>query len=428
MPKICIDAFNISLSKGTGIATYGRNLLNAVSAIGCNAEVLFGTRGASKRHVTESILAEGEREDKISVKKSRRFFETINTRFGRSAYIVAEDKSVIWDERNGGRPNAQRFWSSPNLYYYSQRAYDAYGSITPVDFNGERPDIFHLTTPLPLFGRGVVNICTFHDIIPLVLPHSTTDNKLKYKNLCTTILNKYDHIVSVSEKTKEDIVHTFGISEEKITTTYQDVYVPADVVGMSDAEIDEALVRIFGLDYNNYYIYYGAIEPKKNVGRIIEAYLLSGSQRPLVIVGGRRWLEARELGLYDQIKSRGVSGANRIQIYDYMPQKLLMQLVKGARATIFPSLYEGFGLPVVESMVLGTPVITSTAGSLPEIAGGAAIMVDPYDVRALASSISLLDSDERAASELVSKGLKNAERFTSKQYADRLSAVYKRFS
>jgi glycosyltransferase involved in cell wall biosynthesis len=110
-----------------------------------------------------------------------------------------------------------------------------------------------------------------------------------------------------------------------------------------------------------------------------------------------------------------------------MPLRLLVSLIRGARATLFPSLYEGFGLPVLESMLLGTPVLTSTAGSLPEVAGDAALVVDPYDVDAIRDGIRTLDADEALRDDLSARGRQQAAKFSPERYQERLADAYRPF-
>jgi len=129
--------------------------------------------------------------------------------------------------------------------------------------------------------------------------------------------------------------------------------------------------------------------------------------------------------LLDQVKRDGGRSADRVRRYEYMSQSMLISLIRGARATLFPSLYEGFGLPVLESMLLQTAVLTSTAGSLPEIAGEAALMVDPYDVRAITRGIKALASDNDLVASLTERGIAQAGRFSAERYKDRLMSVYK---
>ena len=121
----------------------------------------------------------------------------------------------------------------------------------------------------------------------------------------------------------------------------------------------------------------------------------------------------------------GWGAGGRLRKYDYMPRGVLLDLVRGAKATLFPSLYEGFGLPVLESMMLGTPVLASRAGSLPEIASDAALLVDPYDIDEMAKGLRLLDSDTDMLGELSQLGRVRAANFSPSAYAERLRTLYR---
>lgn len=119
-------------------------------------------------------------------------------------------------------------------------------------------------------------------------------------------------------------------------------------------------------------------------------------------------------------------GDRRVKRIDYLPFPMLMQLIRGARAVVFPSLYEGFGLPVLESMMLGTPVISSTTSSIPEVAGDAALLVNPYDTSAIAQAMRRLDRDDDLCFELSMRGRRQAEQFSEAAYQGRLAELYRR--
>src|SRR4029077_13775664 len=126
--------------------------------------------------------------------------------------------------------------------------------------------------------------------------------------------------------------------------------------------------------------FFGALEPKKNVVRLIEGFLLSRVNIPLVLIVSRGWDNARETALLNDINARAREQTSpMIRSLDYVDRSTLVTLIRGARALVFPSLYEGFGLPVLEAMMLGTPVVTSAKGALEEVTGAAALLVDPYD-------------------------------------------------
>jgi glycosyltransferase involved in cell wall biosynthesis len=174
---------------------------------------------------------------------------------------------------------------------------------------------------------------------------------------------------------------------------------------------------VFGLDPRSFFLFFGALEPKKNLGRLIEAYLGLGTQTPLVLVGARAWLSEGELSLLPENDSRLIR-------LDYLGRNALLRLTRVARAVLFPSISEGFGLPVLEAMSLGTPVLTSDGSSLPEVAGNAALLVDPYSTAAIAAGIARLDQDVGLRERLSEAGPRQAACFSQAAYLDRLEAMY----
>jgi glycosyltransferase involved in cell wall biosynthesis len=152
-----------------------------------------------------------------------------------------------------------------------------------------------------------------------------------------------------------------------------------------------------------------------------------------VIVGAQAWKSEQELRLLfdDHIRSLIQVGAEtrvkrRVIQLDYAPFPLLVSLIRGAKATLFPSLYEGFGLPVLESMLLGTPVLSSNVSSIPEVAGDAACLINPYDTLEMAEAIRALDANEGLRADLVQRGLRQAKLFDEETYRRRLQSVYEK--
>ena len=429
MNSICIDGFNIALTRGSGIATYGRNLLTNARALGLGTQVLYGppTKRSPSNVINETALVDADRPPK-KVKKALRARRTAMSRFGHRAHPVMPSGEVIWPTRAGGRPDADRYWAAQDLFHLANRSFEIYGTETPVSFDATSdapaPTAMHWTASLPIHARGMANIYTFHDLIPLKLPHTTTDNTEAYLARCRTIVKRADHIAVVSETTRQDVIRLLDVSEDRVTNTYQAVSIPEELTARTEAEVTLELEGVFNLGWKGYFLHFGAIEPKKNLGRIVEAYLASGLETPLVIVGGRAWLDEGETALLNQVKRDGGPAADRIRQYEYMSFSMLISLIRGAKATLFPSLYEGFGLPVLESMALGTAVLTSTGGSLPEVAGDAAVSVDPYDVQAMTRGLQALDADEGLRTELIARGRLQASRFTPEAYQARLRVLY----
>jgi glycosyltransferase involved in cell wall biosynthesis len=223
----------------------------------------------------------------------------------------------------------------------------------------------------------------------------------------------------------------FGVPESRITNTWQASSLPPKLVAQPADEAARDVANLFALDPGGYFLFLGALEPKKNILRLIDAYVTSGSHRPLVIAGGAGWQNESELTRINddrfasyRVTPYSIAPYKQVRRISYLPMEQLVPLIRGARALLFPSLYEGFGLPVLEAMMLGTPVMTSNVTSLPEVAGGSALCVDPYDATAMADAIRALDADGDLCAELAQKGLARAEFFSMKRYSERLADLY----
>lgn len=431
MTRICIDAMNIGLAKGSGIATYGRNLLQTQNALGCETQILYGPyQSFSKRPLMNEIALTDARVPKS--KKWRTNSEALFTPFGVEARAVPLNSSVIWPTKGGGRPAAEVFWSAPRLYARADHWWDITKSPTRVAFRaGEQaqpPDIMHWTTVLPLQAKGAANVYTIHDLIPLRLPHTTLDNKRRFQRICEYIARTADQIAVVSDATRRDVISMLRVPEDRVTTTWQAVSVPEKYLTRAVEDVANELDGIFRLEWKNYFLWFGAVEPKKNLGRIVEAYLAANTDIPLVIVGGRAWLEEEEMQLMHEARQDKKVRKKKLRFFQYLPYSVLVSLIRGARATLFPSLYEGFGLPVLESMSLGTPVLTSNVSSLPEVAGDAAMMVDPYDVHAMTRAIRELAHDDSLLADMAARGRLQAEKFSPAAYQQRLQDMYARLT
>jgi glycosyltransferase involved in cell wall biosynthesis len=296
----------------------------------------------------------------------------------------------------------------------------------------QAPALFHATHPLPVHVAGCPNIVTIHDLVPLRLPHMTLDNKRYVFRLLRHLVKSADHILTVSEYSRRDIISVFGVPESRITNTYQAVNLPSRALSRSDDEVADEITNLFELDPGEYYLFIGALEPKKNVSRLIDAYAASGSRRPLIVAGGTGWQNEGDLERINdmrfsnyRVRENTISKVKQVRRIPYLPPAQLITLMRGARALLFPSLFEGFGLPVLEAMTLGTPVLTSNTTSLPEIAGDAALVVDPYDIAEMAAAIRRLDNDMDLLEDLSSRGRKQAELYSMTNYVSRLGQAYR---
>jgi glycosyltransferase involved in cell wall biosynthesis len=432
---IMIDGRNLSLEKGTGVATYARNLSYSIHELGYKVNVLYGSRSApGVTDLLKEIAFFDSNAGDIPkwLKWIRGIKDSVLAPLGYQAAKIPVTGNVIIDTFKSRLPYYDQIYNSPDLFSKAHSLFGIWAQMHKVHLVN-KPDIMHWTYPLPLRVKSVPNIYTLHDLVPLRLPYTTLDNKRKYLKLVSKIAKKADHIVTVSESAKSDIMKFLGVEESRITNTYQSVNIPDKYANKPAEIIQREIEGTFGLEYKNYFLFWGSIEPKKNIGRIIEGYLASGVTSPLVIVGAQAWKSEDELKLLydDNIRSLIQTGSEtrvkrRVIQLSYAPFPLLVSLIKGAKCTLFPSLYEGFGLPVLESMLLGTPVISSNTASIPEVAGDAAILVNPYDTMALSKAIRDVDNDEGLRIDLASRGVIQASYFSERRYQEKLTEVYKK--
>lgn len=432
-----IDGRNLGLEKGTGVATYARNLSHCLHDMGYQVEVLYGSRAVpGQSDLMKEIAFFDANAGNIPkwLVLLRSLKEIMTAPFGYEATKVPITGIVIKDTFKSRLPYYDFIYNSPDLFRKAHSLFGVFNKLHRVHVS-PKPDLVHWTYPLPLRIKSIPNIYTLHDLVPLRLPYTTLDNKRRYFKLVSKIAKTADHIITVSESSKADIVKLLKISPDRVTNTYQSISIPEKYASKSSEIVQQEIEGTFGLEYKGYFLFWGSIEPKKNIGRIIEGYLVSNVKTPLVIVGAQAWQSEEELKLlYNENNLALVRNGNtahgkqKIIQLSYAPFHLLVSLIKGAKATVFPSLYEGFGLPVLESMSLGTPVITSNTASIPEVAGGAAILVDPYSSQEIAQTIRALDTDDALREDLAARGRDQAAKFSEAAYCERLSGVYNQFT
>ncbi len=431
--RMLIDGYNLAMAKGTGVATYARNLSREATRLGHEVSVLYGERFSDR---AEPLLREiaffdaGETKSSAAGRALRAAGQAVSGPLGHRPRRLDLSGSVIARSFDARLPECAAFYNGSDLYRASHASFALWGDLPHVRMP-EPHDLAHWTYPLPVRAAGCANIYTMHDLVPLRLPHTTLDHKRRYLRLMRRIARTAEHIVTVSECSRRDIVTLLGVPEERVTNTYQSIHLPERFTRLDEAGVAREVEGLAGVGFRDYFLFWGSIEPKKNIGRMIEAYLASNTRTPLVIVGARAWKSKEELALLDSgssgvMQSLGGAGRARDRIIQlsYVPFGLLVSLIRGAKAALFPSLYEGFGLPALEAMLLGTPVLCSNTASLPEVVGDAALSVDPYDVPALAAAILRLEADADLRAELARRGPERAALFSPDAYRQRLHDLY----
>ena len=428
--RIYFDGLNLSLERGTGIATYTRLLANIVRELGYEVGVVYSSRNRPPKNplLREISFFDYRDDDKIPIARQvwDAVVDQVHYPLGIKPSALDLSGLVVTDQFATRLPSRTNLFVARNLFINSRLYFSWSGRFTQLEFD-EPPDILHCTYQLPVRAKSACNIYTIHDLVPLRLPFTTLDNKRQTYRMLRKIGAEADHIVTVSEHSKRDIIELLGVDEKRVTNTYEAIEFPQEFVERSDDLVAEQLRGSFGLKSQNYLLFYGALEPKKNVQRLIDAYLLSAVDIPLVITGAVGWgnkAEAKWLKEMREEERSRPQESRRIHHFEYVSVPMLVTLIRGARAVLFPSLYEGFGLPVLESMRLGTPVVTSRTSSLPEIAGDAALYVNPYETDEIARAIKTIVADAGLRAEPAQRGRARAELFSVERYRERVAALY----
>lgn len=284
-------------------------------------------------------------------------------------------------------------------------------------------DLFHATDHhIPLI-RGVPTVATVMDLIPVLHPEWIKQDLKRLKSwLFTTSIHRADHIITISEYSKQDMVQHLGIEPERISVTPLGV----DPIYFERIETSQrdAVLQKHGLK-PGFFLFVGTLQPRKNLPRVLEAFQqLPEAVRkahPLVIVGRDGWSNEALLPQLEALQQRGEGCW-----LSYLPQPEVLALLQSAGALVFASLYEGFGLPVIEAFAAQCPVIASNTTSVPEVTGDAAWSVDPYSTESISSAMLdvLQQGDERE--QKIQRGLERAQQYTWQACAQQTLDVYRK--
>lgn len=256
-------------------------------------------------------------------------------------------------------------------------------------------------------------ILTVHDLSPLLLPECYNWKARVWHWLINIpkLVNRANRIIAVSEFTKLSLVESLKVNPDKILVAPLGVDHETYRADLNVDRLRDVRNR-YGLP-GDFVLYLGTIEPRKNISRLIEAFELLDEPISLVLAGKLGWKYGSILNQIERSPKRRF-----IKLIGYVPEEDKPYFLKLARVFAWPSLYEGFGLPVLEAMSVGTPVVTSNVSSLPEVAGEAAVLVNPYQVREIADGIGKLNNDENIRSYYIGKGLERSQKFSWEKCAE----------
>ena len=367
--KIGIDGRAAKWYRGTGIGTYTHQLIASLNNVDNNNDYLiFLPDGSSLKNLNDNFSIEP---------------------------VKANLQENFWDEV-----------SVPNI------------------LDNHSMELYHV----PQNGVGLsenincLKAITLHDIIPLRMPETVSDRYLRiFNNELPNMLKQCEGIITVSEFSKQDIAKEFNFPEEKIFVTplaAEDIYKP-----LSKSNCKKILKEKYGIE-DNFVLYVGGFSPRKNIIGLIEAFSLIAPHKrkntKLVITGKKGFSYSKYLK-----RAEDLGIANDVIFTDFIPLEHLPIFYNGAEILVYPSFYEGFGLPPLEAMACGTPVITSNITSIPEVCNDAALLVNPYNIDDLSYSIERVLNDSLLRLSMGKKGLLRSMNFSWQKTAKLTVDSYK---
>lgn len=358
----------------------------------------------------------------------RSFLKGQNTGIGRYAYNLVRELTAI------DRANHYQLYARKNLFAFNKKLpdFNAPNVQVRVDRFGRGPakilkgaDIYHCPSPGPLEAPDRAKIVvTVHDVIFKAFPDGHTEETIRTgQSQFEEIVRKAAKVICCSKATVNDLQTFFQIPSEKIRLVYQGVdkttFYP--VKAAEERTVQRAL-REKGVE-GPYILAVGTIEPRKNLINLIKAFNLLVSEGKfkgqLVIIGMKGWMEDGIGRLIEEFRLD-----SSICLLGYVNDAALRYFYNKAEVFVFPSLYEGFGFPIVEAFSCGAPVVTSNVSACPEIAGNAALTVDPKDPHKIAGAIESIVCDQGLRAQLIASGLKRAQAFDFRKTAEATLRVY----
>ena len=321
------------------------------------------------------------------------------------------------------------FANIPGIYaisHLAKRLPQKYSNLQVNLKNLDQNDLIFTTSPFNIESKKQKIIQTVHDLIPLNVMTNRENPQVFYKGLkaCANA----DKILTVSDFSQQQFLEFFPQTKDRIQTVYQPIPTDDHSLYLSSLpKIQEAVLRKYKLKPKQYMYYVGAIEARKNIHRLIQAYELATNKdpdMPLVLSGGIDHHYANQSKIskyfaepkYDR-NGQPLPKKHNIIKTDYVTEVEKLCLIRNARAFLFPTLNEGFGIPALEAQTLGAPVLTTNNSSLPEVVGNTALMVeDPFNIEEMSVQIERLWNDDALCERLSKEGLINAERFSKENF------------
>jgi|GEM_PF-3471363 len=382
--NILLDGLNFELQRGTGIKTYSRSVVAALHAAGHSVDILSQARfivsGNESPLVAYTKATTGQSQQRKSlVQKILDEAKAANSGFrGRISLSDAAERQKLVDALAAEWAFIDHLQVSPGLFLKSFAKAGLGMGLTKAPGTH---DIFFLTSPIPVRQPGAMNVLTVHDVIPLSHPHLVASSSLVSRALKRTLqysLASADKVICVSETSKQEMLKLFKVDERKLHVVYQ----PCRFSLMQEQPVshDPAILQELGLGDEPYVLFLGAIEPKKNLLNLLKAIEQHPDIPNLVVIGQFAWSSDREKAMIDKLGAR-------VKHLGYLNENQMQAALSNAKAFVFPSIIEGFGLPVLEALWKGIPCVISDIPVFRELFSGKAILVQPDEPDSIAAGI-----------------------------------------
>lgn len=432
--KVLFASYEFEQTIQRGIYLFTKSLIHAVHENGFETGILTQSNDANDEVLLTQIYHSLKGNHGVSRKKI--LLQYLKFLSGnKNEKFIENQERILTEEEYRFLKEIDFFINMPMYYRMATLA-----QIMPkqlklfsADFKSLGPnDVLFTTSPLNIKTQKHKLVQTVHDMIPMNVTIHADNPSIFYSRLkaCANA----DKLLAVSEFTRQQFLELFPEAHDRIKVIYQPL--PADdaTVHLSSLpKVQEAVLNKYNLKPKQYMYYVGAIEARKNIHRLIQAYELATKgdlDKPLVLSGSanKSYIDNMQLAKYFENNSNDFKKTKSDNIFniiktDYVSEVEKLCLIRNARAFLFPTLNEGFGIPVLEAQTLGTPVLTSNNSSLPEVVGDSALMIDdPFNIEEIATHIETLWSDDNLCNDLSARGLKNSLRFSKENFRENIAS------
>jgi len=421
--NILVGGYDFEQKIHRGITFYGKALIKALKSENNELGLLTSAKYAQENYLYHlNILRQLDNPQSLSPKK--RLFHFFKNK------IVKKSNTLKNIYNSKISPNSKLNYLNFISYFYNiPYIYDLTGVHNkfflkkPFEVKiKENIDFFVTTSPMNI-KSNITLIQTLHDVIPLTcIYHPPQDDSKIFYYRIKNMLKYSDKILSVSEFSKSECLKVFPDFEKKIEVVYQPAPVYDDeMILVEDKSIQEGILKKFKIKKDNYLFYVGMLESRKNIKGLIEAFLAvyEKIRIPLVLAGALGYGNEEFISYLKDKKLK-----NKIKYIGYINNIEKLVLLKNTRSFLFPSFNEGFGLPPIEAMLMGTNILTSNVSALPEVCGNAALLIDPYNIKELAEGIKEITLNDSLRDDLKKNYSTQLEKFSYESFEKRLAKVF----